>query len=39
MQARGVTHNSLDPKASRLHEYAYRVAILVAVILVIWTIA
>ena len=45
MQAtRDVTPNArplhyLDPKASRLPEYAYRAAILVAVILLLWTVA
>ena len=45
MQAtRDVTPNaqplpSLDPKASRLPEYVYRAAILVAVILLLWTVA
>jgi hypothetical protein len=39
MQARGVTPTSLDPKANRLREYVYRAAILVAVILVLWTVA
>jgi hypothetical protein len=29
----------LDPKASRLPEYVYRGAILVAVILLLWTLA
>jgi hypothetical protein len=33
------TSPELDPKASKLHEYAYRIAILVAIILMIWTIA
>jgi hypothetical protein len=40
MQApRDVILKSHDPKASRLPEYAYRVAILLAVILVLWTVA
>ena len=39
MQARGMTTTSLDHKANRLREYAYRVAILAAVILVLWTVA
>jgi hypothetical protein len=40
MQAtRDVTQSSLDPKASRLPEYVYRVGILVAVILLLWTVA
>jgi hypothetical protein len=30
---------NLDPKASRLQEYVYRAAILVAVILLLWTVA
>jgi hypothetical protein len=30
---------TLDPKASRLQEYVYRAAILVAVILLLWTVA
>jgi hypothetical protein len=39
MQAtRGATENSLDPKASRMPEYVYRVGILVAVILLLWTV-
>jgi hypothetical protein len=29
----------LDPKASKLPEYVYRAAILVAVVLLLWTIA
>jgi hypothetical protein len=29
----------LDAKASRLQEYVYRIAILVAVILLLWTVA
>jgi hypothetical protein len=29
----------LDPKTSKLPEYVYRAAILVAVILLLWTIA
>lgn len=29
----------LDPHASKLPEYAYKIAILIAVILVIWTVA
>jgi hypothetical protein len=29
----------LDPRASKLPEYVYRAAILVAVILLLWTIA
>jgi hypothetical protein len=29
----------LDPTASRLPEYVYRAAILVAVILLLWTVA
>ena len=29
----------LDPKASRLPEYVYRAAILVAVIILLWTVA
>ena len=33
------TSPELDPKASKLPEYAYRIAILVAVILVLWTVA
>ena len=43
MQAtRDATQNarlSLDPKASRLPEYVYQVAILLAALLVIWTVA
>jgi hypothetical protein len=45
MQApREITGNAgpslyLDPKASRLPEYVYRAAILVAVILLLWTLA
>jgi hypothetical protein len=45
MQAtRDVTRNAqpsphLDPRASRLPEYIYRAAILVAVILLLWTVA
>ncbi|HEY3990364.1 MAG TPA: hypothetical protein VGM02_13765 [Acidobacteriaceae bacterium] len=45
MQAtRDVTQNArpspyLDPKASKLPEYVYRAAILMAVVLLIWTIA
>lgn len=39
MATRDVTPSSLDPKASRLREYAYRAAILIAVIVVIWTVA
>jgi hypothetical protein len=45
MQAtRDVTPNArplpnLDPKASRLPEYVYRAAILVAVVLLLWTLA
>jgi hypothetical protein len=45
MQAtRDVTRNAqpspyLDPKASRLPEYVYRAAILLAVILLLWTVA
>jgi hypothetical protein len=31
--------NSLDSKASKLPEYVYRVGILVAIILVLWTMA
>jgi hypothetical protein len=30
---------SLDPKASPLPEYVYRVGILIAVILLLWTVA
>lgn len=30
---------SLDPKASRLPEYVYQAAILLAVILLLWTVA
>jgi hypothetical protein len=30
---------SLDPKASRLPEYVYRAAILMAVIILLWTVA
>lgn len=33
------TSPDLDPKASKLREYAYRAAILVAVVLVLWTMA
>jgi hypothetical protein len=29
----------LDPRASRLPEYVYRAAILMAVILLLWTVA
>jgi hypothetical protein len=29
----------LDPRASKLPEYVYRAAILVAVILLLWTVA
>ena len=29
----------LDPKASRVPEYVYRAAILVAVVLLLWTLA
>lgn len=45
MQAtRDVTRNSqpspyLDPKASRLPEYVYRAAILLAVVILLWTVA
>jgi hypothetical protein len=45
MQAtRDVTPNArplpyLDPKASKLPEYVYRAAILVAVVLLLWTLA
>jgi hypothetical protein len=39
MQARGVTPTSLDPNANRLREFVYQVAILAAVILVLWTVA
>jgi hypothetical protein len=45
MQAtRDVTQNDrpspfLDPKASKLPEYVYRAAILVAVVLLLWTLA
>jgi hypothetical protein len=38
MQATRDTQNALDPKANRLPEYVYRVGILVAVILLLWTI-
>jgi hypothetical protein len=30
---------ALDPRASRLQEYVYRAAILVVVILLLWTVA
>ena len=30
---------NLDPRASRLPEYVYRAAILVAVVLLLWTVA
>jgi hypothetical protein len=44
MQASDVNHNvrpssQLDPKASKLPEYIYRAAILVAVVLLLWTVA
>lgn len=45
MQAtQDVTRNAqpspyLDPKASRLPEYVYRAAILVAVVILLWTVA
>jgi hypothetical protein len=45
MQAtRDVTRNAqpfpyLDPKASRLPEYVYRAAILLAVVILLWTVA
>lgn len=29
----------LDPKASRLPEYVYRAAILLAVVILLWTVA
>ena len=38
MQARP-TSPELDPTTSKLPEYAYRIAILLAVILVLWTVA
>jgi hypothetical protein len=44
MQAtQDVTRNAqpsphLDPKASRLPEYVYRAAILVAVVILLWTV-
>ena len=44
MQAREVMQNArqvfpLDARASKLPEYVYRAAILVAVVLLLWTIA
>jgi hypothetical protein len=38
-ETRDVTPTSHDLKANYLHEYAYRVAILLAVIVVLWTVA
>jgi hypothetical protein len=31
--------SELDPQTSKLPEYAYRIAILIAIILMIWTVA
>ena len=39
MQAREATANSPDLKANRVPEYVYRVGILLAVILLLWTVA
>jgi hypothetical protein len=36
---RNAPPSPLDPRASKLPEYVYRAAILVAVILLLWTVA